>query len=194
MIDAMSDENIESNLDENPLPMQGDAPLKEPGFNLYAPSDFNARAWGFMRAADILADHVLADYRGADLVIYPIAYLYRHQLELSVKEIIRRGNELADKPVKLKFTHPLGDLWKDCRTILEQIGLSIDAPETEYFEASLKQFNEHDPNSTLFRYPLSPKFESLDIENLRTVMHRMSTFLEIIRDEIEQRADVFNQS
>ncbi len=193
----MSDENVEFDLDEHPLPMPGDMPVKEPGFCLYAPSDWNARAWGFKRAADILAAHVLATFGGGDLVIYPIVFLYRHQLELSLKEIILKGNELLDEPIKFRATHPLHDLWNDCRTVLERIGVSIDIPEAEPFEACITQLDGLDPQSLSFRYPvtktgtsaLPASLESVDLQNLQTVMERMSLFLDIIREEVVQRTN-----
>src|SRR5437016_3000297 len=101
----MSDDNVAFEPQEHHLPIPGDLPVKEPGFCLYAPTDWNARAWGFKRAADILASHVLATFAAGDLLIYPIGFLYRHQLELNLKDIILRANELLGEPVKFKAVH-----------------------------------------------------------------------------------------
>ena len=171
--------------------------MKEPGFCLYAPADWNARAWGFKRAADILAAHVLATFRGGDLVIYPIVFLYRHHLELSLKEIIINGNKLLDEPVNFKAIHSLRDLWNDCRTVLERIGVSIDIPEAAPFEACIAQLDGLDPQSMSFRYPLqktgaptlSANLKSVDLQNLQVVMERMSLFIDITRETVMQRTN-----
>ena len=193
----MSEENAESDLGEHPLPMPGDVPLKEPGFCLYAPSDWNARAWGFKRAADILTAHVLATVRGGDLVIYPIIFLYRHQLELSLKEIILQGNGLLDEPIKFKAIHSLRDLWRDCRTVLERIDVSIDIPEAEPVESCIMQLDQLDPQSMSFRYPvtkagvptLPASLKSVDLQNLKKTMDRMTLFLDIARETVMQRTN-----
>jgi hypothetical protein len=194
----MSDTHVGVDLEEHPLPIQGDIPLKVGGFCLNAPGDWNALAWGYKKAADILAEHVLATFRGGDLIIYPIVLLYRHHLELSLKDIIRRGNELLDVPVKQRDIHSLGELWTDCRTILERAGMPVDIPEFPEavpFETCIKEFERFDPRGESFRYPetksgtpiLPSNLDSIDLPNLRTVVERMSFFLEITRDTIVER-------
>ena|ERR1035441_5601401 len=193
----MSDDKAEFDPEEHPLPMSGDLPVKEPGFCLYAPTDWNARACGFKRAADILASHVLATYTAGDLLIYPIVFLYRHQLELSLKEIILRANQLLDEPVRFRAVHSLRELWEDCRTALESAGFPVNIAETEYFEACIEQLDRLDPHSMSFRYPvtktgaptLPPSLQSIDLQNLQTVMDRMCFFLDITREELVQRTD-----
>ena len=192
----MSDTNADVD-SENPLPIQGDIPLKVGGFCLNAPGDWNALAWGYKRAADILAEHVLATFNGGDLIIYPIVHLYRHHLELTLKDIIRRGNELLDVPVKQRDIHSLGELWKDCRAILERAGMPVDIPEIAEavpFETCIKEFESFDPRGESFRYPetirgtpILPNLDSIDLPNLRIVVDRMSFFLEITRDTIVER-------
>ncbi len=146
----MNEENVDADLDELDLPRQGDIPLKEGGPCLYAKSDWRARAWGFKKAADILADHISESWGGGDLVIYPIVYLYRHHLELSLKDIITRGNYLLDKPIPLKFDHSLNRLWNYCQTILPQIGIPTDIPEAKPFEDCLKQLDQVDFQANAF--------------------------------------------
>lgn len=191
----MNDEKLSQTLEEQPFLTKGDILFKEGGPCLYAPSDWHARAWGFKRAADILAEHVLANWTGGDLMIYPIIFLYRHHLELSLKEIIIKGNELLDEQIKLKNVHSLCELWSDCRTVLQRIDVAIDIPATEAFEANIRQLDQIDPESMSFRYPvtkngtptLPTSLDSVDLQNMQKVVHRMSFFLEITRDLIVER-------
>ncbi len=150
---------------------------------------------GFKRAADILADHILEFCSGGDLVIYPIVYLYRHYLELKLKDIITRGNYLVDEPIKLKSGHSLNDLWNDCRTILQQIGIPTDTPEVKPFEACIKQLDRVDYQSSAFRYPITrsgkptlPTLNSVDPHNLKIVIGRMSFLLQIACDILTEKS------
>ena len=198
----MSDTNAGPDSEEQPLPIRGDNPLKVGGFCLSAGGDWNALAWGYKRAADILAEHVLATFSGGDLIIYPIVLLYRHHIELTLKDIIRRGNALLDVPVKQRDIHSLGELWDDCRTVLERSGVPVDVPELPElvpFETCIKVFETFDPRGESFRYPetksgkptLPSNLNSIDLPELRKAVQRMSFFLEITRDTIIERTGGF---
>ena len=198
----MSDTNSGFDSKEHPLPIKGDIPLKGDGFCLNARGDWNALAWGYKRAVDILAEHVLATFNGGDLIIYPIVLLYRHHLELSLKDFIRRGNNLLDVPVEQKDVHSLDKLWTDCQTILERMGISVNIPELPEavpFETCIKEFERFDPRGESFRYPetkngtpiLPSNLNSIDLSNLQIVVDRMSFFLEITRDTIIERTGEF---
>ncbi len=185
----MSEDNHDLHPEGHPLPVPGDLPLKEPGFCLNAPKQWNDRAWGFKRAADILTSHVLATVAAGDLLIYPIAFLYRLQLELCLKDIIVTANDLLDQPVKLNYIHTLNDLWRDCRRAVESAGFSVDIPETKHFESCIDQLDRLDPCATAFRYPdTQPNLQSIDLQNLKTVMDRLNCFLDITREQLVQAA------
>ncbi len=191
----MNEEILEYDLGETDFPKEGDIPIKQGGFCLYSKSDWSVRAWGFKRAADILADHILEFCSGGDLVIYPVVYLYRHYLELNLKDIITRGNYLVDEPIKLKSGHSLNDLWNDCRTILQQIGIPTDTPEVKPFEACIKQLDRVDYQSSAFRYPITrsgkptlPTLNSVDLHDLKIIIGRMSFFLRIACDIVAEKS------
>ena len=57
--------------------------------------DFGAFAKGYTLAANRLAASLLEDQRFPDYAAYPVVFLYRHALELSLKHIIYGGVELA---------------------------------------------------------------------------------------------------
>jgi hypothetical protein len=46
-------------------------------------------AYGYKKAADMLAMRFLEDCKGADIVGYPILFLYRHYIELRLKALIK---------------------------------------------------------------------------------------------------------
>jgi hypothetical protein len=51
---------------------------------------------GYRRAARHLAEYVCETERGQDYLVYPIVYLYRHHIELTLKSIISVACFLVD--------------------------------------------------------------------------------------------------
>ena len=58
-------------------------------------SDY-AYAEGYSRAARLLADYVIREKWDTDFLVYPIAFLYRHSIELQLKRLIPDSAFLAD--------------------------------------------------------------------------------------------------
>jgi len=190
------DANLDSKLDEERFLMSDDLPFTEPGFCLNAQSDWGALAFGFKKAADLLVSAQLEIFRHGDYTVYPIVYLYRHHIELALKEIISRGGSLLDPPVGVPPHHSLRRLWTRCKRILKRLDIGDDIPELQPFENSIQQLGKYDQTSESFRYPLKrfgqpalpPDLESIDIENLRRVAEGMSTFLDITLEAVRERA------
>src|ERR1700722_2013248 len=84
-------------------------------------------AEGYHRAGRILADHVIQQGGTADLLVYPIAFLYRHSVELQFKRLIPIGAFLTDRVLSKEnqahlSKHDLGQLWAILEPILRQFG------------------------------------------------------------------------
>jgi hypothetical protein len=132
-------------------------------------NDLAPFAEGYHKAGKRLAK-IFEDSPGyADFDGYPIFFLYRHALELYMKAIVYRGDQLLqllDKEKldtsKLFTCHRLSELLKDVKRVLDGIGWAWDL-ETEYmrnyeeFEELIKGIEEIDPGSYNFRYPTNPK-------------------------------------
>src|SRR6266478_1683118 len=58
-------------------------------------TSFSVYAIGYKDAADALIERVLEKNFGADLQIYPIAFLYRHYLELRLKQLLICGGRVV---------------------------------------------------------------------------------------------------
>jgi hypothetical protein len=92
-----------------------------------------------------------------DFLIYPVVFLYRHYLELRLKEIIALGERLAGTNRPVRPTHDLRKLWGRAETHLRRE--YKDCPDHADFLADLaaarrliEQFAELDPGATTFRY------------------------------------------
>ena len=79
---------------------------------------------GYRRAALHLAEYVCEEGRGQDYLVYPIVYLYRHHIELTLKSIIDAAAFVTDQMMtKKEFDtlghHDLARLWKLARPMLK---------------------------------------------------------------------------
>jgi len=142
-------------------------------------------ATGYKDAADILAERVFETQRHADFLIYPIAFLYRHYLELRLKEIIVAGQALLDHPADFQHVHQLEVLWSSCRKILEEVWPGSPAGDLDAVQNCIRQFSKVDPQSMGFRYPATKdgkptlaNLQHINIRNLQEVMALISSLLE----------------
>jgi hypothetical protein len=81
---------------------------------------------GFRRAAGYLAAQVCETGREQDTLIYPIVYLYRHQVGLALKSIIGVASallerELSEADRKKLGQHRLAELWGVARPLLDPV-------------------------------------------------------------------------
>ena len=182
-----------------PWPQSGDK-LFEEGSDWWnnAVTDFRPGDWypyveGYRRAADVLVQHVAKHRSDTDLLVYPIAFLYRHYLELHLKTLIQEGSKLQESQPKPRHTHDLGQLWQECRSVLE--GLSTQCPEADLdaVEACIRELSEIDPRSMAFRYPVdktgSPSCSQLGRVSLRQMAEVMARLAGLL-DAIETEADL----
>lgn len=108
---------------------------------------------GYKDAADILVDKITDKRSSLDFLAFPAIFLYRHFIELSLKLIIRYGYELYDIQNDYETIHPLEDLWKDCRSIIERNWPKEYYDILDATENIIKEFSKIDPSSYESRYP-----------------------------------------
>lgn len=80
----------------------------------YMPDHATAYTEGYRRAADILIGHIDASGQDQDFLVYPVLFLYRHHIELLIKQIIGLALALAEDPSKHQYkkdNHNLNTLW-----------------------------------------------------------------------------------
>lgn len=122
-------------------------------------------ALAYKIAADRLVDNLRRGPISELYQVFPIIFLYRHYLELKIKEILRA---LLDwdgrRDEQIKQTHSLHQLWHQARLLLEQFDQRVmgEIDETGREEGAemvkaiglrVKEFDEIDPDSQNFRYP-----------------------------------------
>jgi hypothetical protein len=189
--------------EKNPLNLEINVPRwPEHGDKLFVPGEgsasafigrrnFNVYAIGYKEAADALVKTVLERKGWADLKVYPIAFLYRHYLELRLKELLVSGGRVVYDESKLKHIHDLKQLWSPVKTILESVWPDSNEDEMNVLGECIDEFCSVDASSTSFRYPVTkngdptlPTLERVDLANLRDVMEGIASFLDASSDAL----------
>lgn len=119
-----------------------------------AAEEVYAYAEGYRRAADIVADYVVEKGAEQDYLIFPIVFMYRQYLELTLKNITRQARLLFGLDADLPFGHDLLALWGPCKELLRRLTPKVEEEDLTAVEYVLDQINGIDPTSEAFRYPL----------------------------------------
>jgi len=126
--------------------------------------------WGYKKAGDSLlsSSNVLGSGRKEYEMVYPMIFLYRHYIELQLKEIILNAREFLDINVKFPAAHNIEQLWGMCRELLQKMDKILDPRFTAsngYREIS-NRYNALEADLKIF-WELDPNSESSDIPSIR---------------------------
>jgi hypothetical protein len=126
---------------------------------------------GFKEAAEKVVAGAVADPRHPDKSFWPAAYLYRHALELVLKELVSRGAALLGISLSARelHGHRLRDLWTRARVILIEVWPEGDTAELQTADDAIADFDRVDPTGQAFRYR-SDKNGRLFLEELPRVL------------------------
>jgi hypothetical protein len=171
---------------------------------------------GFKRAAELLIANVRSTYE-INTVVFPILFLARHYIELTLKEVIAYGrylNELVGTP---PGGHDLENLWKEARFYISKEVSDVSRDELRTIEGLILEIHSIDPTSEGSRYPVIKKrtltgrdasfsadsphtYINLDdlVNKMKTIsefLHKVTTFLSVAQDlEAEFRTDYYFNS
>lgn len=158
--------------------------------------DWNLYATGYKRAGDMLATYVIENAARQDTLVYPILFLYRQYVELSVKEIIRSGLRFLEREVEVPQHHDLGQLWTQAEKLLTEMFPGDSVEQVKETGRIIKDLNKVDPQSIAFRYPVNKRGEQtlqgiryINIENVREVVERLTVILDGARMQISVYQD-----
>jgi len=120
-----------------------------------------------------------------DSLVFPIVFLYRHYVELRLKELLQSAESYLDLPRSWRSDHDIGVLWGHLARLLPEIFPDEPAADLQNAGRILHELAEGDPFSFHFRYPETTKgkkhledVERLDIASFVDAMRRLSTFLD----------------
>jgi len=121
---------------------------------------FEQLARYYLESANALIGRTIDDRSKLDVYIYSAVFLYRHSVELSLKELLWKSNFILGRGKYFPPTHRLMELWHSLKknaTSLLPDDFPLNDEEVQYVEATLKEIIKYDPESDAFRYPLDKK-------------------------------------
>jgi hypothetical protein len=153
----------------------------------------------YKEAGDLLMHTALKTGRENHLV-FPIIFLYRHYIELVLKEIIVNNWEYLGISKPFPLIHDVNELWKICRENLQEVDKLVDSQyaESEDYEreviksydalgSDICRFAEVDPNSQYFRYPVDSKGNPviMDIKQLAKLLSELPKLISRISYQLD---------
>ncbi len=108
-------------------------------------------AEGFKRSADIIVENRFETSPQGDLAFWPAVFLYRHAIELLLKEVIRHDSRLRRRPIdnKILGSHALEPLWASARPLLNKSG---SGQLFQVVNEVVTDLHAVDPRGEAFRY------------------------------------------
>ena len=206
-------ELVQETLYPHPLPVAGDHVFKQATdpertwFERTFPRNVTYLE-AYKMAGDILfraVERMLAESREtgamdtAPWLVYPVYFMYRQAIELSLKQMrVARGADWG-LPVERYLEHNLVKLWKEVEGwVRDTCGEGL-RDTADAFGKLVQEIHDIDPKGDAGRYDINTKgqptfegFRPLDLKNLRDTCEKMLNFLTWIwslREEKRQRAE-----
>jgi len=155
---------------------------------------FSQLAWYYLRTANALIEITFSDSSKLDVYVYAAVFLYRHSVELRLKDLIWMSNFILGKGKVFPKKHNLIELWqclKNNATSLLNSDFPLSRDNVRYVEKTLKELTKYDPESDGFRYPFDKKMERthpdvnhVDVRSLREQFNQIYECLGQITDKV----------
>ena len=130
----------------------------------------------------------------------PAVFLFRHFIELSLKDMISAARFLDEQPPGFPDTHHLAQLWSELRTLLGRVGgegAGQDAALLGIVGEMITELDTVDPESIAFRYPrgrrregrrplLEKKYEYFDMRAFRDQALRLAHFIDGTSTQLDE--------
>ena len=143
---------------------------------------------GFQRAADMIVDATKIDDGNPDDLFFPVAYLYRHHIELMLKEMVRLGGRLGSLEGcdRILGQHNLDRLWDKAKQLIKEVWPDSPDDDLNAVEQMILEFHNLDSTGQAFRYArdrhgtahLQGAPQRVCLDNLRAAVDAVSRFLD----------------
>jgi hypothetical protein len=161
----------------------------------------------FKEAGDYIVEKALASPMHPDRYFYPILFLYRHYLELQLKNLIALGHRLlgtapTEQHKKALSKHFLDSLWEQAKELIAKTWPDEDSSQLTPIEEAITAFHEIDRTGEASRYHkdkggnvlLADAPTHISLEHLRGVMDRVYRSLSgcecAFREYLAQKAEM----
>lgn len=156
---------------------------------------------GYRRAAEVLLSHARRSGESPEVLLWPMAFLWRHHLELSLKQIVLVGCEIAEAARPNLASHDVEKLWRLALPHIRQVG---DEPTLfANVEDGIRRIGALDPSAFGFRYPHAQDFESpslkspnryINLATLDEAMRAIASFLAAAFMELTTRLEYLREA
>lgn len=174
---------------------------------------FPLKPEAFKIAAEMVIEqcHKADRFRYRDELFFPVAYLYRHGLELLMKDIIYTGVHMnffkRDDVEEALSNHNLAKLWSHAKKLLIDRWRTSDPAPLKATEAVINEYHQADPNGQVFRYDDDKNGRrhlyktlpaSIGLDEMRKTMDGVFSFLDTtascLRDDLSNMLDAARDS
>lgn len=149
---------------------------------------------GYKAAADALCDEAIERRGTLDTLIFPICNLYRHYLELHLKDIINWGRAVGGKGKNNRYSHSLEALWSEAEPTILLSWPDFPKSDTVNLGRIIKEFHETDKSAQEFRYNKKTdgtmslfNTTHINVRNLKEVMERVGNLLDSASEGLSQQ-------
>jgi len=157
-------------------------------------------ASSYREGAEVLARATADGKATLDLAILPIVFLYRHYLELTIKDVIDTLRSLEGEGEGYPQHHNLKNLWSEATRLVRMHYGQRTPPEFDRVQSCIDEFEVHDPESFSFRYPTDKKgkaalrgIKHINVRHLYETMERVSALLEGIGCDLHHKLDLISE-
>lgn len=105
------------------------------------PRDMYGYVEGYRRAAVALYEYAVETRVSPEYMLFPMAFVWRHHLEIALKDIIAAGRELAGKAWGFRGGNKLLELWREAHSHIIELGDPA-APELANVETTFASLIE----------------------------------------------------
>lgn len=152
---------------------------------------------GYKESADYLIDAAIQSERISriDTVVFPVLFLYRQFIELSLKRtVLFFSNKSSEEKAKWlkKANHNLRGLWKDYLDILPSSQSDSEKRTIEIVGKYIAEFHDVDKSSFSFRYPITKNMnlifgedKRINLKHLRDRMEEIYNFFSGTHDDLQ---------
>lgn len=124
---------------------------------------------GYLCAAQILVNSIIAEKASPDILVFPIFFVFRHYFELRLKEIITTASHVVMTNRKPASIHDLSKLWSVAMPML----IHIDRNRAQQADLRIignffEEFQNSDPHATAFRYS-TDKSNNASLEDVEEI-------------------------
>ncbi|MCP5003264.1 MAG: hypothetical protein GY941_04830 [Planctomycetes bacterium] len=142
---------------------------------------------GYKNSADLLIENAInsKDISIIDTNVFPILFLYRQFIELSLKQaiiVLTDGNESKAKTIS-GLSHDLRKAWEKYSKIMNKSMNEKELKELEVVGKYIQEFHQIDKGSFNFRYPITKKLDlvfgsekRINLRHLKSIMEKISNY------------------